>query len=257
MRALLKMALGLLPGQTSDIARIAYDCLPPGLRYGRAYRQTIALLERSERWTLPELQAHQRRRLDPLLLHCLENVPYYTRAFGELGVDAAAIKSGLDISALPLLTKDDVRRNKAELRARNIPFRRCEPANTGGSTGDPLDFTLDLDARAMERALTLRQLRWLGYEKGDVIAEIKADAFADPARLFRYFPCSKQVRFSFLSADDAKLAATVAALERFRPAFIKAYPSALALLAGWLGRHKRRIPPPPPEESSAINSRSA
>src|SRR5208337_2553698 len=99
-----------------------------------------------------------------------------------------------------------------------------------------------LCTRAMERALALRQLLWLDYHKGDLVAEIKEDSFADPARIFRYFPASRQLKFSFFNVNDSKLQEMVWVLERFKPAFIKGFPSSLYILSRWMERNKKRIP---------------
>jgi len=95
----------------------------------------------------------------------------------------------------------------------------------------------------MERAQELRQLRWLGYETGDIVAELRSETFADPAAIYRYSPVSKYLRLGPAGEDDESLSRTAKLLRKFKPAFISAYPSALRILTRWLARNKETIPP--------------
>lgn len=244
MRGFLKSILagGNMP--LLDAARVAYDLIPPSWRYGKPYQEALAALERGEQWDTDALVAHQEGRLQKLVEHCYRKVPYYRELFKNSGLVPGDIQTTGDLKKLPFLTKEIVRKRKKDLMASDFSFLERDPDSTSGSTGAPLDFYVDRPTRAMERALALRQLIWLGYQKGDPIAEIKEDLFTDPKRVFRYFPGSRQLRFSFFRADEAKLKAMVSALAEFRPLFIKAFPSSLFVLTRWMERHNVRIPKP-------------
>jgi phenylacetate-CoA ligase len=244
VRGFLKTFLPRFLGPFREPAKVLYDLVPPSIRYGRSYSEALALLEASERWDLSALRAYQDRMLRRLVRHCYTNVPYYRKIFLETGLRPEDINTVDDLKKLPLLTKELVRKHKHELLATNFSLLKKDPDATSGSTGMPLDFFVDNTARAMEMALALRHLQWLGYEDGDRVAEIKEDRFYSPDRVFRYFPGSKHLKFSFFRVDDSRLQRTVEALEEFKPAFIKAYPSSLFVLTRWMDRHKKKIPPP-------------
>lgn len=242
MRGYLKRLLTTAPSSVNDIAKLAYDFVPPSMKYGKDYRTYLSLFKHSDLWDKRRLLDYQESQLRKLITHCYTSVPYYSDIFNQQGLKPDDINTIEDLRKLPFLTKEIVRRHKRRLRATNVSSFNMEPEITSGSTGVALDFDIDTATRAMERALSLRQLLWLGYEKGDVIAEIKEDSFADPNKLYSYFPASKQIRFSFFRADESKLATIVEVLRKYRPTFLKAYPSSLYVIARWMERNKKTIP---------------
>jgi len=244
VRRFLKTFLPKVLGPLWDPAKILYDMVPLPLRYGRAYSEAVSLLDAGERWDLEKLVAYQEHMLRRLVRHCYANVPYYRKVFADSSLTPDDISTIGDLEKLPFLTKAIVRKHKKDLLATNFSSLRTQPDSTSGSTGAPLDFYVDNATRAIEVALAFRHLRWLDYEDGDRIAEIKEDCFADPDRVCRYFPGSKHLRFSFFRIDDSRLEKTALALEEFKPMFIKAFPSSLFVLSSWMERHRKTIAPP-------------
>lgn len=242
MRDLVKKILSRLPSGFTDGAKLAYDCIPPSIRYGKPYRDALALFKESDNWTLEQLEALQVKKLRRLLLHCQENVPYYQRTFAEIGFDAREFSSLQDMQKLPVLTKSDILNNKKDFIARNAHELKPREASTGGSTGNPLVFSHDIHSHAWERALVVRQMNWLGRRPHEVIASLKADSFATGPRLHRYYPCSKQLRFVFRSVTNEDLETIFHTIERRNPRYLKAYPSRLSLLGGWMDRNNKRLP---------------
>jgi len=243
MRGFLKYLLSNVPAPVAEWAKLAYDCIPPSVRYGKPYREAVALFKESDWWDRKTLVAYQEQLLRDVIHHCYARVPYYREVFDQWEVKPDDITRVDDLKKLPFLTKEIVRKRKDDLRARDVSPLNLEWDKTSGTTGAPLDFQIDLGTRAMERALALRQLLWLWYEKDDIIAEIKEDSFADAERVWRYFPGTRHLRFAFFSVDDEKLDRIVQALKQFRPSFIKAFPSSLYILARWMERNKRSIGP--------------
>jgi phenylacetate-CoA ligase len=244
VREFLKTFLPKILGPLWDPAKILYDMLPLPVRYGRAYSEAASLLEAAERWNLDKLVEYQETMLRRLIRHCYANVPYYRKVFLDAGLRPDDIGTIGDLEKLPFLTKAIVIRHKKDLLATNFSYFRAQVDSTSGTTGAPLDFYVDDATKAMEVALALRHLRWLDYRDGDRIAEIKEDCFVDPDRLYYYFPGSEHLKFSFFRVDDSKLEQTALALERFKPMFIKAFPSSLFILSRWMERNNKRIQAP-------------
>jgi phenylacetate-CoA ligase len=231
-------------GPLWDPAKIMYDMVPLPLRYGRAYSEAVSLLDASERWSLERLVAYQEQMLRRLIRHCYTNVPYYRKVFVERGLVPDDISTISDLEKLPFLTKEIVRKHKKDLLATNLSTYGAHLDSTSGSTGNPLDFYVDNAAKAIEVALAYRHLKWLDYQDGDMIAEIKEDCFVDPDRVYWYVPGSRHLKFSFFTVDDARLEKTALALHRFEPKFLKAFPSSLFVLSRWMERHRKTIKPP-------------
>jgi phenylacetate-CoA ligase len=242
VRGYLKRLLVHAPKELTDWAKMAYGMIPDWVRYGKHYRSFMAILKESESWDYDALVMYQEDLLTRMVTHCYDRVPYYRLLFDQAGLTPSHFSTISDLGKLPLLTKSDVRKNKQNLRAQDFPRFQIESEETSGSTGEPLDFSIDMATRAMERALALRQLMWLGYKPGDVVAEIKEESFADPLRLYTYSPVSKMLRLGTFRAAHERLEAMVRVLQRFRPRFLRGYPSSLSIVARWMERHKISVP---------------
>ncbi len=245
MRGYLKTLLQRrVPEPIRKWAQLIADRVPPSVRYGKPYSESLALLKESETWDEETLVAYQEKRLQILVNHCYDNVPYYREVFWQNGLTPKDIQTVNDLQKLPFLTKEIVKRRKEDLIATNISFLNREVASTSGSTGAPLDFYMDPTTRPMERALAFRHLSWLGYKKGDRLAVFKVPPLSDPKQFYQYLPRSGELRISFRDIDEPRLEKMVDLLEQFKPDFISAWPSSLYILARWMERNKRTIQPP-------------
>ncbi|MFH0824827.1 MAG: phenylacetate--CoA ligase family protein [Pseudomonadota bacterium] len=240
----LKALVSKAPAPLLEAARVAYDFLPPGVRYGKDYREALRFLDAAASWDREAVTAFQEERLRAMVRHCAANVPYYRSLFRTEDIGADDVKTLADLKKLPFLTRSVVRARAKDLIAENIPAGAGIPSHTSGTTGSPLDFFWTKAVFGMDRALARRHLIELGYEQGDRIAALRGELFADPTRRYRYFPGSKQMIFSLRAVDDAGLAEIVDALEKFRPQFIRAFPSTLYIVAKWMERNRRLIHPP-------------
>jgi phenylacetate-CoA ligase len=245
MRALLKNVLfPKVPPRTRLRLSEIVEHLPDALRYGKAYRDTLSLLRKSDNWDEQALVKYQQERLELLIEHAYENVPYYREVFEERGLTPKDIQSVNDIRKLPYLTKKIVRQRKADLLASNYSSFDREEARTSGSTGSPLSFFMDLTTRPFERALAWRHLQWLGYRDGDPIAYFKVAPFAAADRWHAHYRTKNQLRISFGVVNDERMRQIVTKLKELKPAFISAWPSSLYLLARWMKRVGETIPAP-------------
>jgi phenylacetate-CoA ligase len=110
---------------------------------GSGVPRELALIGEIER--SPERIAEvQRGRLEALLRHAWERVPYYREVLESCG----AVRPGrvdLDrFTEIPFLTKDIIRAEGDRLRARSLPGgRKAYPNASGGSTGEPVRFWQD------------------------------------------------------------------------------------------------------------------
>ncbi len=243
IRGYLKKMLRIMPARWEDFSKATYRLLPPSMRYGRAYREALALFRYSNEWDLQSLESYQEWRLRKLIHHCYENVPYYREVFRKASLTPQDIVTVQDLQKLPFLTKEIVRERKRDLLAVNIGQARRELVETSGSTGAPLDFLISTEARAFERALLRRHLYWLGYEPKDVIAQFKSDIFANSDQDYSYSPTSRILKLSARSVARQALERIVVTLQKFKPAFLQAFPSSLYILTRWMEANNKSIPP--------------
>lgn len=238
MNLYLKNLAKKAPGPIKRWAQYLYRHIPPAWRYGRGFREALAMLNESERWDLKALLQYQEQRLEILLNHCYQNVPYYRRIFDERDIKPRDIQSQEDLKKLPFLTKEIVRKEKANLLATNFSSWNREPAHTSGSTGSPLDFFMDNAAMSINRALAMRHLMWVGYKNGHAVALFREPFGDDHERPQEHDPVARELRLTLTRSDGRELSQIADALESFKPDFISAWPSSLNILARWMERNR-------------------
>ncbi len=212
-------------------------------RYGGTYPDILREVEAVRRLDAADVDELQRERITDLVCKAARQVPYYRDLFGQMGVDAADIRTTDDLSRLPILTKQDVRRNAARLLAEDgRPYWTTE---TSGSTGTPLTISLDAYAYRLSMALLESHEANHGIVRTDRRATF-AGRLVQPVGddcppFWRYNRAEHQMLCSAYHMSDGNLPGYITALERFRPVEIIGYPSAIYALADYCRRMDRTI----------------
>ena len=203
-------------------------------------------LERDQWRPLEEIEELRRERMRRFLGDALTGVPYYRDCVARLGMSAGEIARSADPSPLPLLDKAIIRAEGDRMWTddRSLAWY---PSSTGGSTGEPLFFRNDRAASAWRRAATIRALRWAGIEPGDRQALFWGFALgASRAARLRHAMQDYVNNILSLSTFDLsprRMDEYVRRLKHFRPQYMVAYPSALAIFAEHCRTGDSPVPP--------------
>lgn len=81
--------------------------------------------------------------LKKLLIHCYENIPYYTNVLTESGVIVNNEVDLTNFSNIPVLTKEIIKEQFKNLKSADLNKRKCFLNTSGGSTGEPVKFFQD------------------------------------------------------------------------------------------------------------------
>lgn len=189
-------------------------------------------LEESQWWPADVLEAYRTRRLRDYLVEINTRVPYYRQLFQLLQFDPSAVTSTADLSALPLLGKQDIRRHLEQFKAQDHgPLTRY---NTGGSSGEPLVFYMGKGRKSHDVAAKWRATRWWQVDIGDPEMVVWGSPIElgaqDRLRRLR----DGLMRSRLLPAFDmssANLDRFVASIRAARPKMLFGYPSSLSLIA--------------------------
>lgn len=103
----------------------------------------------------------QLHRLNHLLAEVRRRVPFYRDTLPDRPLTSLA-----DLTSLPMLSKEQVRRNPLALVAPDLNRRTLWPRKTSGSTGTPLTFYLDREATRNHQAPADAMLAALGCHFG-------------------------------------------------------------------------------------------
>ncbi len=188
----------------------------------------------------------QLRRLRDICRYAYENTDFYRQRFDELGIHSFDRFSLEEFRRIPTLTKTDIReRLSALLSKRHSAAKRYKSA-TGGTTSSPVMFYMDWPALDRRWAATHEWDRRIGYERGQKIACLwGAQQDFNSAASWREKWLSRYVtRTKFLASsplDDGILGGYYETLARWKPKFLQAYPTPLAIFADFLVRNQLRL----------------
>jgi phenylacetate-CoA ligase len=116
-------------------------------------------------WNKEQLNAWQWQELQKLLKHAFEHTSFYKKSWKNVGINGYQdIKSMADFNKLPIVTKTDIRDHYQEFLSDIHPNNVKK--STGGSTGQPFSFELDLESNTRREAIMWRGYGWLNAGLG-------------------------------------------------------------------------------------------
>jgi len=183
-------------------------------------------------WPQERVREWQWAKIKELLEHAQTAVPYYQKMFKQLGIEARDIRTWDDFACLPVLTKEDMQKNFADIRAGGI---EALEHGTSGSTGQPLRFYLDTEYREWAHV----SLHWgfnmcglQGGEKQVFLWGSEMDSQPHKTLRMRLIDRAQNIRFiNAFNISDQQLKNLARELSRWQPGYIWAYVSTLELLA--------------------------
>lgn len=226
------MVLPLSPSLVRNVIHPVYR----GLR-GDKLLSTLTELEKNQYLSPGEIEDIQWRRMSSFLETVTTYVPYYRDLFHELGIRPEDIQNPSDFLQIPLLDKYVVRKEGKRMITED-PLRRGYKSSTGGSTGEPLYFSIDVAAGPVRRANTARASRMAGIDIGDKQAFVWGFPFDIPLKermassIKNYF--SNITYLSSFNMSDRAMHEYAMKLKRYKPDLMIGYPSAVAFFAGYL-----------------------
>lgn len=220
-------------------------------------RPTLRLFREREKrqWDSREKAAeYQLLRLNSLLEHAQQHIPFYRERFREHGVAAAEIQSLDEFSArVPLLSRAEITDNLPALHAENFDGPLITHV-TGGSSGHPLSFPRDVDSIAATWADFLLSRSWWGISMGAPSAKIWGH-WHDPKGALRHalfeskeFIKRRILNMEFLSAyamNEATMAQFAKRVRRRKPRTLYGYASALVTFAQYVDDNDVDLELPP------------
>lgn len=201
------------------------------LRYFLSFRKT-------QFWSAKRLKALQEYKLRLLLEHAYDNVPYYRRMFRYKNLKPQYFGSVEDLVKLPIVTKDDIRQNFGEFMAFNSRDYGPIATATGGSTGEPLRYFIDVRSAGVGEATGWRGWSYAGYKFGDKMAVLAGLSLISVKENLLKAAARKVIRrivnFPAISLRKEIIDAYAKRMIEFEPKFIRGYPSSIYFFADLL-----------------------
>jgi len=203
--------------------------LARGIEKSRLYRPFYLFGYEKTQW-LPkkDMDRLTEKSLKSLISYAYQNVPYYHEAMRTRSIDPDSIRTVEDLSRLPVLTKDIIRRDFDSFISRAVPAKGRTLLRTGGSTGEPLTFCSTPDADERLWASMLRARFWQGVSRTHRIVSVSGTI----PQLHEWK--RNEMYFSAFDISEESFSRVVKELRKFRPEFVTGYASYLALLANYI-----------------------
>lgn len=201
---------------------------------GRHYRETIRRRDWIDRASHEDLKAYQASKLGAILRFATAQVPAY--AGYRRVVDRYSPFDAL--KEFPLVSKEQIQEDIARYLPTNLPKIPHYECSTGGTSGNQLKFYLDDASQAMETAFIHRQWTRVGYTPRCRKATFRGVSFSGlkDQIYWQHNPIYNELQFSPFHMNDGTLQAYVHQLLDFRPSYLHGYPSAINILAEYIGR---------------------
>lgn len=156
-----------LPVYGQNICCSLYGIKAQKQRYGNVFDERLSSLRESQNFTKNEIAEFQNEQLRLIISHAVSTVPYYSSLFKSLKLTSNDIRTVEDLSKLPILTKEDVRKNWIRMVSSEVDVKKLIHSHTSGSTGTALDFYLDSSTIQFQWATWWRFRERFGITYGD------------------------------------------------------------------------------------------
>ena len=197
------------------------------VNYFRAWYYLRSMMRRAY-WPRNKLTKYQNEKLREIVKYAWNNVPFYHEKFREAGVKPTDIKTIEDLSKLPIIRKDDIKRNGIRMISREYDIAKLRKLRTSGSTGEPLFFYISGKEDEFRKAKHLRANIACGQRPRDKwVAITSPPYFSQATKLQRLLGIYAPVSVSVF--DD--VVNQISIIEKLRPDVLDGYGSSLLLLA--------------------------
>jgi len=192
-------------------------------------------ISESQWWPKDKLDDFQFRLLEELLIHCKNNVPYYTELFQSIGFDPEKSFQLEDLQRIPILNKETIRSNYERLKAKNFNEYIPRTKQSGGSTGRPLNYIVDFRSHSYLAANNM----WVwnagsDYALGDRFITVAHGSLLPRNNTFKnriYFLLQNSLLITSYHLNDRRLRKAIRRINRSSALFLYGYSSTIFMIA--------------------------
>lgn len=188
-----------------------------------------------EQWLSAEqLRTLQNRRLQSIVSHVYDKVPYYRRLLDREGIKPDTVLAVGDLQKIPITTKADLRNlSVEEITSRDADLRQCYRKNTSGSTGIPMTVFWDNYFLMVFYSTCVRTHRALRSGFTDKFMCIGPNFYPENLLIQRLGLCRVKTFSPFLGPQEH-----LRLINSYRPDVLFCYPSVISSLTrfvnnGW------------------------
>jgi len=228
------------PSPARHLMTSARGWLLTRIRYSPTSFSTLRDLHTHDSWQQDEIRCHQLASLQGTLDHARATTPHY-RNYPHI-----AFRLLEDLRALPILSREVVRRDPQSFFSAKIPARQRMHAGTTGTTGANLTVAYSEQALAENWAFLLRQWSWVGIAPRTPRLTLFGARIVPTARtappFWTYNIPERQLLLSIFHLSAKTAPSYLDCLNRHHGKVLEGFPSVLSILADFADRSGQTIP---------------
>ena len=215
-------------------------------RYGKPFARAFEELQQTQWFSPEQIREYQLVRLQTLIKHAYETVPFYRKRYDEHGVRPEDIKDLHDITRFPILTREDVRSAGNEMVSSHYSKRKLIHGHTSGTTGSPLSCFWDKQTCVYNNATDWRFKQWAGINYGEGIAIFMGRTIVPTGKavppFWQHDKIHNMLWMSSFHLSKDFLPHYFKKLKQYHPSAIEGYPSTVYILARYLKNVGHKFP---------------
>ena len=187
-------------------------------------------------WDSERLEKFETKRLRSVVKHAYDSVPFYHERFTQAGFSPSDIESLSDLSKLPVIKKEELRREDPKrLISSKYELKGLKVRRTSGSSGKPFQIYIDSSEDAWRKAIYMRANISCGQKMRDRWVALTAPHhFSDTTNIQRRLGIFAEKCISVFESIDEQ----IKQVENARLDVLDGYSSSLLLLAKEVEKRK-------------------
>jgi phenylacetate-CoA ligase len=194
-----------------------------------------------QEWDKYKIENWQNEKLQKLVLFAYNNTEYYKELFDTNSISPHEIKTKEDLIKIPILKKKDIINNYSKLMPDNLQKKKYITSSTGGSTGDPMKFLLDIDSWSFSNANSIINWEKTTYNYGNKFVALGSTSInvkkKQSLKHTFYYRLKNKVGLSGINMSDEVCQNYLEIIDKNKIKFIYGYASAIYLLAKYAKKH--------------------
>ncbi len=207
--------------------------VPFELRLGRQYHQSRSDHAWFENADVEDLKKRIFVWTKAVAQYAQDNISFYHTFYGDHGFDSGSLARFEDISRIPILSKADLKHWPIDQRS--VPTTGAMRINTGGTSGEPLEFYIDRHAFAREWAHMHSVWRQLDYKKTDCKLTFRGKNLGN--QVIRYNAVHNEYVTNAYCRMEKLVREIRKVLKREAIRYLHGYPSSIYSFAEYCGLH--------------------
>jgi len=223
----------------------AYGLKLKHTRYGGIFNASYQAAKQSYTFAPGEIAELQNASLLNIVNAATQCTPYYIETIRAKSSELSSITTETLKDYFPVLDKDSVKNNPSAFYNFTVDKKQLKFINTSGTTGTPLNIAVTNTDIQKNYAFYARLLDIAGGSREQRSITFAGRMFIPPKQLkppfWRYNIFNNDLLMSSYRLSESTISNYLHAMEKWKPAYIDAYPSAIYTIAKYIIDNNIRI----------------